>query len=78
MTFSKPYREASLKSHPSAKKCECCESKFKPKRSWQRFCSKECKKISLAAHLFIKAYLAEKANGLRALIEKLIEGKEES
>jgi hypothetical protein len=32
----------------------------------------------LAAHLFIKAYLAEKANGLRALIEKLIEGKEES
>jgi endogenous inhibitor of DNA gyrase (YacG/DUF329 family) len=68
-------KDARLKSHPNMKKCKCCDREFKPKKSWQGFCSKRCRLISWAAHYFVKAYLAGKTNALRPLVEKLREAR---
>jgi len=64
-------KETRLKIDPGTKKCRCCDREFKPKKSWQGFCSKRCRLISWAAHCFVKAYLRGKANALGSLVEKL-------
>ena len=53
------------------KRCLTCEAEFRAIRSWQLYCSDECKFVYRAARTLLQAIREGRADGLKLVIEEL-------